>query len=116
AQTGLHADAFDPEFVAEARPRLRIDRAAFIDCGEDRGHYRLIEIADESVRILAESDRIEPIRDAVTLYVARRIVARADAAAGEAEHRTPYPPLHPARPADPLAEMLALLIAGGLSG
>src|SRR5690606_4542289 len=44
AQTGLHADAFDPEFVAEARPRLRIDRAAFIDCGEDRGHYRLIEI------------------------------------------------------------------------
>lgn len=94
AQTGLHAGLFDHGLVAGDRPRLFIDIIAFVDCGHDRKRYRFVQDRRDGPMILAEDERIEPIVDAVTLYVARRIVERekALAALAHAEKRAAPPP------------------------
>jgi hypothetical protein len=119
AQTGLHAGAFDHGLVAGETPKLFVDMIAWVDCGRERRSYRFVQDTREGPFVLAESERAETILEAVTMYVARRIVerekalARADApksaSSAEALVEAPKHESH-------FSEFLALFIAGGLSG
>lgn len=117
AQTGRHADAFDHGLAAGERPRLFIDMIAFVDCDHDRKGYRFVQDARDGQRVLAQGEAVAPIVEAVTLYVARRIVEREKAMA--ADGPAPLPPAAiPARPPGPgrVAEMLLIFVAGAASG
>ncbi|OJY38695.1 MAG: hypothetical protein BGP06_08510 [Rhizobiales bacterium 65-9] len=117
AQTGRHADAFDHGLAAGERPKLFIDMIAFIDCGHDRKSYRFVQDTRDGQRMLAQSEAVEPIVEAVTMYVARRIVEREKAMAAdggpprERVAAAPSPP-GPGR----FGEMLLIYLAGAASG
>ncbi len=124
AQTGLHAGAFDHGLVAGETPKLFIDMIAWIDCGRDRKGYRFVQDTRDGVVTLAENERADAIVEAVTLYVARRIVEREKAMAAASAPKpqpvaAPEPPpaiVEPPKHESHFGEFLALFIAGGLSG
>lgn len=117
AQTGLHADAFDHGLVPGDTPKLFIDMIAFIDCGHDRKGYRFVQGARDGPRVLAQNERIDPIVDAVTMYVARRIVEREKALAAADAPPTRAEPVKPTPPREArFGQMLAIYIVGALCG
>jgi predicted nucleic acid-binding protein len=56
--------------------RLWVDMVAHVAMGRDKRTYRFLQDTVHGRRVLAESTDVEPIVEAVTRYVARRIVAR----------------------------------------
>ncbi len=75
------ADMFDAGLVGGAHPRLFVDTIAFVDMGRDRRLYRFQQDTRLGRTMLAESERVGPIVDAVTAYLARRLVEREKALA-----------------------------------
>ncbi len=69
-------DLFDAGLVPGAHPRFFVDMIAFVDMGRDRRVYRFHQDTREGRTLLAESERLETMTDAVTAYVARRLVER----------------------------------------
>ncbi|WP_342361010.1 hypothetical protein [Terrarubrum flagellatum] len=120
SQTGLHAGAFDHGLVAGETPKLFIDLIAFVDCGHDRKTYRFVQDSRRGPVTLAESERVDPIVEAVTMYVARRIVEREKAIAAadipQTIAATPRNVEPQPAPKTRFGEMLALLIVGALAG
>ena len=57
-------------------PRLWIDVVAHVDMGRDKRTYRFLLDGRHGRKVLAESAEIAGIADAVTKYVARRIIER----------------------------------------
>jgi len=57
-------------------PRLWIDATTFVVMGRDRRTYRLVKEARIGRSVLAETPSVEAVRQAVTRYVAERIVNR----------------------------------------
>lgn len=117
-QTGLHAGAFDHGLIAGETPKLFIDMIAFIDCGHDRKSYRFVQDTRDGPRTLAQSERVDAIVEAVTMYVARRIVEREKALAAAQVPPTAMPEKdeHPAAADARFGEMLTLFLVGALSG
>ena len=76
-------DFFDIGLVASERPRLFIDMVGFVEMGHDRRTYRFVQDTRHGRVVIAESERIEPIADAVTQYIARRLVEREKALAAD---------------------------------
>ncbi|NDA46588.1 MAG: hypothetical protein EBY21_04780 [Alphaproteobacteria bacterium] len=74
-------DLFDMGIMPSARPRLYIDMLGFVEMGHDRRVYRFIQDLRHQRLTLAESDRIDHIVQAVTDYVARRLIEREKALA-----------------------------------
>ena len=70
------ADIFDHGLVTSERPRLFIDMVSYVEMGRDRRHYRFVQDTRAARILIAEDERIEPITDAVTAYIARRLVER----------------------------------------
>jgi hypothetical protein len=64
-------------------PRLWIDVVAHVDMGRDKRTYRFVQDSRYGRKILAESAEIGEIVDAVTKYVARRIIERERALASD---------------------------------
>ncbi|MBN9136150.1 MAG: hypothetical protein J0I92_08900, partial [Phyllobacterium sp.] len=56
------------------QPRLWIDATAHVMMGRDRRTYRFVRDTRLGRSVLAESPEVKPISDAVTTYIAERIV------------------------------------------
>jgi hypothetical protein len=69
-------DLFDRGLTRGETPRLWIDAVAHVAMGRDKRAYRFLHDTRIGRQVLAESHEIEDIVEAVTTYVARRIVER----------------------------------------
>jgi hypothetical protein len=70
------ADLFDRGLTRGETPRLWIDAVAHVSMGRDKRAYRFLHDTRIGRQVLADSHEIEDIVEAVTTYVARRIVER----------------------------------------
>ena len=70
------ADLFDRGVTRGETPRLWIDAVAHVAMGRDKRVYRFLHDTRVGRHVLAESTEIDDIVQAVTAYVARRIVER----------------------------------------
>jgi|SRR5579862_1516044 len=69
-------DLFDRGLTRGETPRLWIDAVAHVAMGRDKRAYRFLHDTRIGRQVLAESHEVEDIVEAVTTYVARRIVER----------------------------------------
>jgi hypothetical protein len=76
-------DLFDRGISRGEIPRLWIDAIAHIEMGRDKRVYRFVQDSRFGRQVLAESDVSRDIVDAVTRYIARRMVERERALAGD---------------------------------
>lgn len=83
AQTPDDVDLFDAGVVPGERPRLFVDMIAFVEMGHDKRLYRFVQETRHGRVLLAESARIDTMVDALTAYIARRLVERQQALAAD---------------------------------
>ena len=76
AQVPAAVDLFDRGISQGETPRLWIDVVAHIVMGRDKRNYRFVQDTRFGRIVLAESHEVAAIVDAVTDYVARRMVER----------------------------------------
>lgn len=76
AEVPEEIDIFDVGIAPGERPRLFVDMVAFVEMGRDRRTYRFMRDGRRGRACVAESADAEPIVEAVTAYVARRLVER----------------------------------------
>ncbi len=93
AQVPADIDLFDAGLSYGERPRLFIDMICFVELAHDRRLYRLVQETRHGRVTLAENERIDPMVEAMTDYIARRLVERQIALAADAGPR-PQPPAH----------------------
>src|SRR5579872_2900457 len=91
AQIPDTVDLFDRGISQGETPRLWIDVVAHVVMGRDKRAYRFVQDTRFGRIVIAESHDVPVIVDAVTDYVARRMVER--------EHALAMPPLVEATPA-----------------
>lgn len=84
AEVPQNIDLFDVAIMPDAHPRLFIDMISFVEMANDRRCYRFVQDARHGRTILAESERIEAIIDAITDYMAHRLLEREKALASDA--------------------------------
>src|SRR5262245_50635814 len=87
AQVPDSVDLFDRGISQGETPRLWIDVVAHIMMGRDKRIYRFVQDTRHGRIVLAESHEVPAIVDAVTDYVARRMIEREHALVA-----TPVPP------------------------
>lgn len=78
-------DLFDRGISRGDTPQLWIDAVAHAMMGRDKRTYRFVQDTSYGRRVLAESGEVAPIVDAVTQYVARRLVERERALAAQSQ-------------------------------
>lgn len=76
AEVPADVDLFDRGVTRGETPRLWIDAVAHVAMGRDKRVYRFLHDTRIGRHVLAESTEIDDIVQAVTSYVARRIVER----------------------------------------
>ena len=86
-----HIDLFDTGVVPGEHPRLFIDMVAFVEMARDRRTYRFVQDTRNGRVTIAESDRLDAMAEAVTAYIARRLVEREKALASSGAPE-PAPP------------------------
>ena len=84
-QAPPEVDLFDLTLTQGDKPRLFIDMVAFIEMARDRRTYRFFQDTVHGRVLIAQSDQMNRIVAAVTNYVARRLVERERALAGNTE-------------------------------
>jgi hypothetical protein len=77
-------DLFDRGISRGDTPRLWVDVIAHVEMGRDKRIYRFVQDTRFGRAVLAESYELPPIVQAVTNYVARRLVERERALADDA--------------------------------
>ena len=82
-----HIDIFDRGISQGDQPRLWIDVVAHVVMGRDKRTYRFVQDTRYGRVVLSESLEVPPTVEAITDYVARRIVEREQAIA------VPPPPI-----------------------
>jgi hypothetical protein len=97
AQVPEKVDLFDRGISQGETPRLWIDVVAHILMGRDKRIYRFVQDTRFGRIVLAESHDVPAIVDAVTDYVARRLIEREHALVA-----TPLPPAEPPPAPPPL--------------
>jgi hypothetical protein len=75
-ETPPEIDLFDRGISQGDTPRLWIDAIAHVVMGRDKRHYRFVQDTRYGRKVLAESTDISAIVEAVTHYVATRIIER----------------------------------------
>ncbi|MBB3771807.1 hypothetical protein FHS55_002416 [Angulomicrobium tetraedrale] len=119
-----HADLFDRGLMPGETPRLFIDMVAHVCLARDRRTYRFLQDSRAGRRVLVESANPHDVIDAVTRYVARRLIAREQAmvaafypaeTTGEPHPAPHHPTPTPAAPA-PAPGRLAMFILGLAAG
>src|SRR5438132_6288866 len=75
-ETPSDIDMFDRGISHGDTPRLWIDAIAHVAMGRDKRHYRFVHDTRYGRKVLAESNDIAAIVEAVTHYVAARIIER----------------------------------------
>jgi hypothetical protein len=76
ADVSPEVDLFDRGISRGEAPRLWIDAVAHVAMGRDKRLYRFLHDSRTGRRVLAESHEISDLVQAVTTYVARRLVER----------------------------------------
>jgi hypothetical protein len=76
-----HADYFDRGVSGGTQPRLWLDAITHVAMGNDKRTYRLLTDTANGRRVLEENTEVPAMREAITRYVARRMVAREQALA-----------------------------------
>jgi hypothetical protein len=76
AEVPPEADLFDRGISRGETPRLWIDAVAHVAMGRDKRGYRFLHDSRVGRHVLAESHEIPDIVQAVTTYVARRLIER----------------------------------------
>lgn len=76
-------ELFDRGISRGDTPRLWVDAVAHVHMGRDKRVYRFVQDTIYGRRVLAESADVETIVDAITKYVARRLVEREKALAAD---------------------------------
>jgi hypothetical protein len=76
-------ELFDSGISRGDTPRLWIDAVAHVEMGRDKRMYRFVQDSRFGRVVLAESQAIRDIAEAVTKYVARRMIDRERMLAGE---------------------------------
>jgi hypothetical protein len=85
-------DLFDRGISRGDPPRLWVDVVAHIVMGRDKRTYRFVQDTRHGRIVLSESNEVAKIVEAVTDYVARRIIEREHALAVPVEIRTAAQP------------------------
>lgn len=78
-------ELFDRGTVAGDPPRLWIDMIAHVMMGRDKRVYRFVQDTRYGRRVIAETVDVGQMAAAVTRYIARRLVERERAVAGDTE-------------------------------
>jgi hypothetical protein len=78
-------ELFDRGLAKGDPPRLWVDMIAHVEMARDRRTYRFLQDTRFGRQVLAETAGIDTLAAAVTAYVARRLVERERALAGDAE-------------------------------
>lgn len=78
-------ELFDRAIARGDKPRLWIDLIAHIDMGRDNRTYRFMQDSRYGRQVLAESAQVGDVVEAVSKYMARRIVERERALAADAQ-------------------------------
>lgn len=81
AQVPEQVDLFDRGISQGETPRLWLDVVAYVVMGRDKRIYRFVQDTRHGRIVLAESHEVTAIVDAVTDYIARRMVEREHAMA-----------------------------------
>lgn len=76
AEVPDEVDLFDFAISSGLQPRFWIDSVSHVGMGRDKRSYRFVKDTRNGRVVLAESPDIRPVADAVTRYVAERIVER----------------------------------------
>ncbi len=76
-------DIFDLGISYGERPRLFIDMIGFVEMAHDKRVYRFQQNTRHGRAIIAESERVERMVEAIADYVARRLVERERALASD---------------------------------
>ena len=90
-------DLFDRGISQGETPRLWIDAIAHVLMGRDKRIYRFVQDTRFGRKVLAESHDVPVMVDAVTDYIARRMVEREQALAGQVEPKAVEPEKQPRR-------------------
>jgi hypothetical protein len=85
AEVPSYVELFDRGVSRGDVPRLWVDIVAHVEMGRDKRQYRFVQETRYGRAVLAESYEILEIKQAVTRYVARRLVERERALASDAE-------------------------------
>ncbi|MCV0397412.1 MAG: hypothetical protein K5872_16315 [Rhizobiaceae bacterium] len=115
---------FDFAISSGLQPRLWIDAVAHVAMGRDKRVYRFVRDTRLGRVVLAETTDMKAVADAVTRYVAERVIERTRMLDGEATPlpRGEEPKTRIARPAASgegwrqFAAGLALVLAGAVAG
>ena len=83
SQVPDHVDIFDAGVVPGETPRLYVDMIAFVEMGPDKRTYRFIQNTRQGRVIAGTSEKIDTMTGIITTYVARRLVEREQALAGD---------------------------------
>ncbi len=81
AQVPEECDIFDVAVSPGARPRLFIDHIGFVEMEPDRRTYRFIQDTRHGRILLKSSGEIDALVDAITDYIAHRLIEREKALA-----------------------------------
>ena len=81
AEVPSEVELFDRGITRGDTPRLWIDAVTHVAMGRDKRIYRLLQDTRVGRRVLAESHEINDLVEAITSYVARRLVERSRALA-----------------------------------
>jgi hypothetical protein len=83
AEVPQGVDLFDRGISRGENPRLWVDAIAHVAMGRDKRVYRFLQDTRHGRKVLAESQNIPEIVDAVTKYLAQRLIEREHALAAE---------------------------------
>lgn len=100
AQLPREAEMFDHGLVPLEKPRLFVDMIAFVEMARDRRTFRFMQESRAGRALIAETDEVTRMAEAVTLYLGRRVVEREKALARDAQFQPqePMPPMPEALP------------------
>jgi hypothetical protein len=110
AQVPQDVELFDSAIMPGDPARLFIDVLGFVELDRDKRTYRFFQDTRHGRRLLAETESLDGITQAITDYVAHRIVEREKALASDVpgsfvpramETAAPAVPTGPAAPATP---------------
>jgi hypothetical protein len=76
-------EMFDRGVTRGDPPRLWIDVIAHVDMGRDKRTYRFVQDSRYGRKVMAESSDVREMVEAITKYVARRIIERGRALAAD---------------------------------
>jgi hypothetical protein len=87
AQLPREAEMFDHGLVPLEKPRLFVDMIAYVEMARDRRTFRFMQESRAGRALIAESDEIVRMAEAVTFYLGRRVVEREKAIVRDAHFK-----------------------------